>query len=201
MCASGPVPSPRTSGTAVPARPVITAATNNNLAGDQPDLAAKRAEERIANMNSTATMPKTGPATRAEGNICVISKPLESIENSGSTSKILSVNQTALMLAIAIGAMALMEKCLRMASCAKISPAMGALKPAAIAPATPHPMNTSVVSTPPVICRRKLPIVAPKCTSGPYCPTDAPPLAEMKAASVDPKPARTSSSLSARCAA
>ena len=86
-------------------------------------------------------------------------------------------------------------------ACANTTPAMGALNPAAIAPATPQPINTSVVRTPPVACRRKLPIVAPKCTSGPYCPTDAPPLAEMKAASVEPNPARTSSSLSVRCAA
>ena len=149
-------------------------------------------------MNRTAIMPKTGPATSADGSICVMSKLLESNVKSGATSKSLSLNQTALMLAIAMGAMALMEKCLRMASCAKTKPAMGALKPAAMAPATPHPINTSVVRTPPVICLRKLPIVAPKCTSGPYCPTDAPPLAEMKAASVDPKPARTSSSLSVR---
>ena len=54
--------------------------------------------------------------------------------------------------------------------------------------ATPQPIKTSVVRTPPVTCRRKLPIVAPKCTSGPYCPTEAPPLAEMKAASVEPNP-------------
>ena len=94
-----------------------------------------------------------------------------------------------------------MEKCRRIASCAKTIPAIGALKPAAMAPATPQPMNISVLSTPPVVCRKKLPIVAPKWTSGPYWPTDAPPLAEMKAASVDPKPDLISSSLSLRCAA
>ena len=112
-----------------------------------------------------------------------------------------SLNHTDDTLAIAIGAIARMEKCRRTASCAKTIPAIGALKPAAIAPATPQPMNISVLSTPPVVCRKKLPIVAPKWTSGPYWPTDAPPLAEMKAASVDPKPDLTSSSLSLRCAA
>ena len=45
--------------------------------------------------------------------------------------------------ATAIGAIALKEKCLRTASCAKTTPAMGALKPAEIAAATPHPRYTS----------------------------------------------------------
>ena len=44
-------------------------------------------------------------------------------------------------------------------------------------------------------------IVAPKWTNGPYCPTDAPPPAEIRAARVEPKPALMSSSLSVRCAA
>ena len=34
--------------------------------------------------------------------------------------------------------------------------------------------------------------VEPKWTNGPYCPTEAPPLAEINAASVDPRPRRTS---------
>ena len=42
-----------------------------------------------------------------------------------------------------MGATALKEKCLRTASWAKITPANGALKPAEMAAATPHPRKTS----------------------------------------------------------
>ena len=41
-------------------------------------------------------------------------------------------------------AMALVEKCRRIASWAKMMPAMGALKPAEIAAATPQPIKISV---------------------------------------------------------
>ena len=48
-----------------------------------------------------------------------------------------------------------------MALVANTTPAIGALNPAAIAPATPQPMNTSVDIFEPIILQ-KLPIVAPK---------------------------------------
>ncbi len=78
------------------------------------------------------------------------------------------VNVALTTLLTAIGAMALNEKCLRIASWAKIMPPMGELNPAEMAAATPHPMNVSFVKR---LDERKLirlPIVPPKCTSGPY---------------------------------
>ena len=78
---------------------------------------------------------------------------------------------------------------------------MGAPKPDEIAPATPHPMNISAVIGVMNFSLSHEPIVAPKCTIGPYCPTEAPPAAEKNAAKVLSKPALTFSSLSSRCAA
>ena len=49
---------------------------------------------------------------------------------------------------IATGATALSEKWRSMVSQAKIVPAMGALNPAEIAPATPQPINTSALILP-----------------------------------------------------
>ena len=83
-------------------------------------------------------------------------------------------------LLIAIGAMALKKKCLNIASCANIIPPIGELKPAEIAAATPHPKMSFDNSLGTFLFMR-FPIVPPRCTNGPYCPTDAPPLAEMKA--------------------
>ena len=91
-----------------------------------------------------------------------------------------------------IGATAETEKRLSSASCAKIIPAMGALNPEEIAAATPQAIKTS--------CLTKLrenfviivEIVAPKWTRGPYWPTEAPALAEINAASVEPRPTFTS---------
>ena len=90
--------------------------------------------------------------------------------------------------------MALKEKCLNMASCAKIIPPIGELKPAEIAAATPHPINISFDKSPFILLLIKFPIVPPRCTKGPYWPTDAPPLAEMKAEKVERNPVFTSNS-------
>ena len=185
----------------MPMTPVPIAAVSNRRAGDQPDLAANEALYLIATMNKTAKRPKIGPATSAGGSIWPRLMLTPDRSKIWAEPKKASLNHTDDTLAMAIGAIARIEKCLRTASCAKTIPAIGALNPAAMAPATPQPINMSVLSAPPVVCLRKLPIVAPKCTSGPYWPTDAPPLAEMKAARVDPKPDFTSSSLSLRCAA
>ena len=134
----------------MPTSPVITAAVKTSRAGDQPDCAAKRALRRTASMKAIATSPNNGPTTSAAGNTADMSRPAESIMNRLETPNRRSLNQTALTDASAIGTIDRMEKCLRIASWAKITPAIGALNPAAIAPATPQPMNTSVVRTPPV---------------------------------------------------
>jgi hypothetical protein len=94
----------------------------------------------------------------------------------------------ALMEAIKMGAIALREKCLRIASWAKMTPARGALKPAEIAAATPQPIKMSGV-----IFRLKYflinkPMVEPNWTRGPYWPTEPPPLITIKAARVELKP-------------
>ncbi len=68
------------------------------------------------------------------------------------------------------------------------------MKPADIAAATPHPINISFDKRPPILLFIKFPIVPPRCTNGPYCPTDAPPLAEIKAEKVERKPVLRSNS-------
>ena len=89
--------------------------------------------------------------------------------------------------------MAPTENLLSIASWAKRIPAIGALKPADIAAATPHAIKMSRSSS--IRLNRTIisETVAPKCTSGPYWPTEAPPLALISAARVDPIPRRTSS--------
>ena len=69
---------------------------------------------------------------------------------------------------IAIAPPALKEKCLKIASCAKTKPAIGALKPADIAAATPQPINIPGGSLFEVKLSKNVAIVAPKCTRGPY---------------------------------
>ena len=88
------------------------------------------------------------------------------------------------------------KKWRNMASWAKIIPANGALKPADIAAATPPPRIISVLIRSLRIALIHEPKVAPKCTNGPYCPTDAPPAAERNAARVLATPVLISSSLS-----
>ena len=72
---------------------------------------------------------------------------------------------------------------------------MGELKPAEIAAATPQPMKMSFDKSPGIFLLRKFPIVPPKWTNGPYCPTDAPPLAEIKAENVERNPVFVSNSV------
>ena len=62
----------------------------------------------------------------------------------------------------AIGAIALKEKCLNIASCANIIPPIGELKPAEMAAATPQPIKISLDKRPGTCLFIKLPIVPPK---------------------------------------
>lgn len=73
-----------------------------------------------------------------------------------------------------IGANEERDCCLKITSRANISPANGAPKPEEIAPATPEP--TKIWYCPLVLNKFFIsaPNVAPKWTSGPYCPTDPP---------------------------
>ena len=110
------------------------------------------------------------------------------------------VNVELTTLLKAIGAIALKEKCLKIASCANIIPAIGALKPAEIAAATPQPIKISFDNSPLIFLLIKFPIVPPRCTKGPYWPTDAPPPADIKAENVDRKPVLISNSVVGLCA-
>ena len=120
-------------------------------------------------MKHTVIIAKAGPrririgSTSFRGGTC-----WDSSKSAGEFPKKYSPNALALNDEIDIGAMALREKCLRMASCAKSIPASGALKPAAIAAATPQPINMSglILRLKKFLMNR--PIVDPKCTSGPY---------------------------------
>ena len=68
-------------------------------------------------------------------------------------------------------------------------PASGAPNPAEIAAATPLPIIMSCGILGMKLCLLiNEDTVAPKCTKGPYMPTDAPPLIEINEARVDPKP-------------
>ena len=82
-----------------------------------------------------------------------------------------------------------------------MTPAKGALNPAEIAAATPHPIKISgfILNLKYFLMNR--PIVEPKWTRGPYCPTDPPPLITINAARVDPKPFLVSDAAFSLCAA
>ena len=86
-----------------------------------------------------------------------------------------------------------------MASQAKITPAMGAPNPADIAAAAPQATYTSGFSFVGSTVRMSAPTEEPKWSTGPYCPTDAPPLAEINAAVVDKNPSLTGKGVEARC--
>ena len=120
-------------------------------------------------MKHTVIIAKAGPRSIKIGSISLRGGTCwESSKSAGEFPKKYSPIALALKDAMDIGAMALREKCRRMASCAKSIPASGALKPAAIAAATPHPINMSglILSLKKFLMNR--PIVDPKCTSGPY---------------------------------
>ena len=73
-------------------------------------------------------------------------------------------------------------------------PAKGALKTDEIAAATPAPIIMSCgIFGKNFLLLINAAQVAPKCTNGPYRPTEAPPLIEKKQAIVDRKPALISS--------
>ena len=86
--------------------------------------------------------------SRASGSKNIRSGVIPDIEKVFTLPKNIWLMPAEVMLVIATGATARKEKCLKIVSQAKIVPAIGALKPAAIAPATPHPINTSVLIFP-----------------------------------------------------
>ena len=119
-------------------------------------------------MYVSAINPKKIPPKIAIGMKLIRSISITSVTKTCSPPKNLSATAAAVKLEIAIGVTALIEKCLSRASWAKIKPAIGALKPAEIAAAVPHPIKTSVLKIFFVKSLILVPNVAPKCTSGPY---------------------------------
>ena len=156
------VPSPKASGISIPAPPQMMTARKILKLNPKDSFEANLLEKRMETINKTATSPKMGPAINAVGNKVRVSRRTSAKFIKGSKSKTCFVNQDAEMLATAIGATALSEKCLKIASCAKITPAIGAPNPAEIAPATPHPIKMSRFIEPPPNFLMALPIVAPK---------------------------------------
>ena len=137
-------PLPRISGTKIATAPHMVAAIRVRTKGENPIFAAIAADLKSANMKNIATIPNNSPLPSNIGTIGNKSVATAFSTNSGSLPKIATENQTDVMLEIAIGVSALKEKCRKTASCAKTIPAIGAWNPAAIAAATPHPINTSV---------------------------------------------------------
>ena len=136
-------------------------------------------------MNAIAAAAKIGLQTRLIGRIFANSGIWLLVSKVEDLLKIFSVIALAVKLAMAIGASARIEKWRKTASCAKIMPARGAPNPAEMAPATPQPIKTSVDNRSLVIAFKEVPIVAPKWTSGPYNPTEEPPLALIRATKDD----------------
>ena len=95
-------------------------------------------------MNSIAMKPNTTPLPSSNGTMGRRSGTAKTTLKIGSPPKMAVANQAEVTLEMAIGVRALNEKCRSMASCAKMIPAIGAWKPAAIAAATPQPINTSI---------------------------------------------------------
>ena len=98
-----------------------------------------------------------------------------------------------------IGARALTEKWRSIASQAKTTPAIGATNPADIAAAAPQATYTSGFNFVGSTDLTSAPTEEPKWSTGPYWPTDAPPLAEINAAVVDKNPSRTGKGVETRC--
>ena len=92
----------------------------------------------------TAIIAKSGPSIIKTGRISLSGGIFCERSNMFWVApKKYSSKALALIEAMNMGAMARREKCLKIASCAKITPARGALKPAEIAAATPHPIKIS----------------------------------------------------------
>ena len=95
-------------------------------------------------------MPNIGPRMSAIGKASVIGPSVNEFSKICTGSSRTFDRVDAVILAITMGVIALNEKCLNIASCANITPTIGALKPAEMAAATPQPINMSVENLLPV---------------------------------------------------
>jgi len=136
-----------------------------------------------------AIMAAKGPIRAKLVNISLISNVIADNRRGGLTIPISFAKKFAAIDEIAKAATAFIEKCLKTVSWANIIPAIGAPKPAEIAAATPLPIIIScgILGIKDCFLINE-DTVAPKCTKGPYIPTDAPPLIDMNDANVEPNP-------------
>ena len=140
-------------------------------------------------INKIAIIAANGPIIPKLIIISLISKEIAVSNRGGLTIPISVAEKLAAIDEMARAATAFIEKCLKTVSWANIIPAKGAPNPADIAAATPLPIIISWGIFGINFCRLiNEDTVAPKCTRGPYIPTEAPPLIDINEANVDPKP-------------
>ena len=123
---------------------------------------------RMPNIKRTASKPKAGEQIKTIGVISERLGAFATIFRPRVSLKTPVPTVDAVIEDIAIAPPALKEKCLKIASCAKTKPAIGALKPADIAAATPQPIKIPGGSLFDVKLSKNVATVAPKCTRGPY---------------------------------
>ena len=156
------VPNPKTCGKIAPVKPHMVAPEKIRAVGEIFKFGSFCINHLILNIKIIALIANNGLQIKEAGSILASSGVATVVSKADEVRKIFSVTALAVKLAIAIGARALIEKCLRIASCAKIIPARGAPKPAEIAPATPHPRKTSIERRSRVNFFNVVPIVPPK---------------------------------------
>ena len=195
------VPRPSISGKKIPKDPQINDAIIIKYDGFKPLSFAVFPPRRMPNIKRIASKPKAGEQIKTIGVISERLGAFATIFRPRVSLKTPVPTVDAVIEDITIAPPALKEKCLKIASCAKTKPAIGALKPADIAAATPQPINIPGGSLFDVKLSKNVATVAPKCTRGPYWPTEAPPLAEINAVKVDPNPFFTSIELFIWCEA
>jgi len=132
-------PSPKISGTQIPTEPQIKAATNGLTLGEIAKDAGKVAAFLKDHINSIATNAKNGAKITKAGTILAKAGILKATSKLDAPGNKLVPKALAVTEATIIGAMARSEKWRSTASCANMTPAIGALNHADIAAATPHP--------------------------------------------------------------
>ena len=156
------VPRPKISGTKIPIIPQIIAAKIIWYEEDNPEDFESFAPKRMPYIKNMDKIPKIGEQINTTGTISISIGAFEIIFKPKVSLKIPEPIVEAVIEEIAIAPPALREKCLRTASCAKTSPAIGALKPAEIAAATPHPIKMPGGNLFEVKFSKKVATVAPK---------------------------------------
>ena len=135
------VPRPSISGKKIPIDQQINDAIIIKYDGFKPLNFAVFPPRRMPNIKRIASKPKAGEQIKTIGVISERLGAFATIFRPRVSLKTPVPTVDAVIEDIAIAPPALKEKCLKIASCAKTKPAIGALKPADIAAATPQPIN------------------------------------------------------------